>query len=444
MNLNYYLYYFYSIMIKSSKQLGFHKLSTRERIQIIKDFRNLREEDINLLYSDFSSPEKLEIYANRWGENVIGQFSYFPLRIAPNFLIDGKDYFIPMAIEEPSVVAAASYSALLAREGGGFKTEYSGSIMYGQIQLINVKNPEETIKTIVNEKRKLLRIANGQDQKLVSVGGGAKDIDFRPPIKSKKGYHVIIHLIVDVKDIMGANAVNTMVEALSPEIEEITGYEVNLRIISNFTDKRLAKSEAKFPIKMLERDKFSGEEVAERILSAYEFGANDLYRATTHNKGIMNGIDAVLLATGQDFRAVEAGVHSYAARTGYYTSLSTCKREADCLVVELELPMAIGIVGGVKDPMPDLAKKILGVETGEEFAKVLVSVGLAQNFGAIRALSTEGIQKGHMRLHAKQLVKQINAGKFEEKVFKKIIKGPITFDRALKILKDFKKNEKIE
>jgi hydroxymethylglutaryl-CoA reductase len=343
-----------------------------------------------------------------------------------------------MAIEESSVVAAASYAADLAREGGGFETGYTGSIMYGQIQLIDVKNPYEVMKKISDAKYRLLEIANKNDQKLVSVGGGAKDIEFRPFVKSKNDYMVVCHLIVDVKDAMGANAVNTMAELISPEIEEITGYKTNLRIISNLADRRLARAKARFPIKLLEKEGFSGNEVAERILSAYEFAHEDVYRATTHNKGIMNGVDAVLLSTGQDFRAVEAGAHSYAARNVCYKPLTTCRRESEFLVAEIELPMAVGIVGGVKDPKVDLAKKILGVESADGFARVLASVGLAQNFAAVRALATEGIQKGHMRLHAKQIVKQIGAGENEGKVLEELLKGPITFDRATKILEDLK------
>lgn len=417
-------------MNKTSEQSDFHKLSAKERIEIIKDFRRLTDDDVKLLYSDFSSPEELEEYANRWGENVIGKFAYFPLRIAPNFLIDGKDYFVPMAIEEPSVVAAASYAANLARKGGGFKTDYTGSIMRGQIQIIDVKNPYEAMKKILDSKDKLLELANKQDQKLVSVGGGAKDIEIRA-IELKN--MIIADLFVDVKDVMGANAVNTMAEAISPEVEEITGYKTNLRIISNLADRRLAKSKCKIPIKELSREGFSGEEVAERIISAYEFADNDIYRAATHNKGIMNGIDACLLDTGQDFRAVEAGAHVYACKDGRYKPLTKYKIEDDFVVGEIELPMAVGVYGGVRDQKPELAKNILGVKTSDEFARVLASVGLAQNFGALRALATEGIQKGHMRLHAKQIVKQINAGEYESKVLEELIKGPITFDRATKI-----------
>jgi hydroxymethylglutaryl-CoA reductase len=393
----------------TSKQIGFHNLSAQERIEIIKEFRGLREEDVHLLHSDFSSPEELELYSGKWGENVIGRFSYFPLRLAPNFLIDGKDYFIPMAIEEPSVVAAASYAALLARESGGFETDYTGSIMYGQIQLFDVENPERIMEEITTKKDELLKIANSQDQKLLSLGGGAKDMVFRPIIRTGDNHMVICHLMVDVKDVMGANAVNSMLEAISPNIEEITSSKINLRIVSNLADKRLARSKAKFPIDLLAKS------------------------------GFMNGIDAVLLATGQDFRAVEAGAHSYAARTGVYTSLSACEREDEFLIIEIELPMAVGLVGGVKDPKPDLAKKILGVNGSEEFARVLASVGVAQNFGAIRALTTEGIQKGHMRLHAKQIVKQIDAGIYEERLLEELLKGQITFDRATRLLSKLRK-----
>lgn len=451
-------------MIDTSEQPGFHKLSAKERIDIIKEFRGLTDEDVDLLYEDFAPKDlfndrnqwkeytsnKLEEYAKKWGENVIGKFAYFPLRVAPNFLIevkdqDGKnvkkDYFVPMALEEPSVVAAASYAASLARKTGGFETDYTGSIMYGQVQLIDVKDPGGAMRRISEAKDRLLELANKQDQKLVSVGGGARDIEFLPPMKTTKGdYMVVGQLVVDVKDVMGANAVNTMSEAISPVIEEVTGCKTNLRIISNLADKRLAKSRAKFPIKELARENLSGEEVAERILSAYEFADNFTYRAATHNKGIMNGIDAVLLATGQDFRAVEAGAHAYAARNGRYRSLTKYRIEDDFVIGEIELPMAVGVFGGVRDPKPELGKKILGAKSSDEFARDLASVGLAQNFGALRALTTEGIQKGHMRLHAKQIVKQIGAGEYETKVLKELVKGPVTFDRATKILDDLKKN----
>jgi len=426
-------------MNRTSKHPSFHLLTARERIGIIRDAAGLSEEDVNLLYSDFSSAEELEGYARHWGENAIGKFSYFPLRVAPNFLIDGKDYFVPMTIEEPSVVAAASYAASLAREGGGFETGYTGSIMYGQIQLLDVEDPQETMKKISDSKGRLLEIANRQDQKLVSLGGGAKDIEFRASIKTKKGHMVISHLVVDVKDVMGANAVNTMAEAVGSEMEEITGYEANLRIISNLADRRLARSKARFPIERLARKGFGGEKVAERITSAYEFACNDIYRAATHNKGIMNGIDAVLLATGQDWRAVEAGAHAYAARSGQYKPLTSYYVEDGYVVGKIELPMAVGLFGGVNDPKPQLAKKILGVKTSDEFSRVLASVGLAQNFAALRALATEGIQKGHMRLHAKQIVKQLNAGKFEGRVLEELLAGPITFGRATEILENLKK-----
>jgi hydroxymethylglutaryl-CoA reductase len=346
-----------------------------------------------------------------------------------------------MAIEEPSVIAAASKAAGLARKGGGFETDYTGSLMYGQIQLIDVKDPGSAMRKIAEAKDRLLELANKQDQTLVSVGGGAKDIEFLPPWKTKReDYMVVSQLVIDVKDAMGANAVNTMVEAISPEIEEATGCKTNLRIISNLADKRLARAKAKFPIKELAIEGFSGEAVAERILRAYECADNFIYRAATHNKGIMNGIDAVAMATGQDFRALEAGAHTYAARNGQYRSLTTYRIEGDFVVGETELPMAVGTRGGVIDPKPELAKKILGVKSSDEFARVLASVGLAQNFGALNALTKEGIQKGHMKLHAKQLVKQIGAGEYEERVLEELVKGPVTVDRATKILEELKKN----
>jgi hydroxymethylglutaryl-CoA reductase len=447
-------------MNKTSIFPGFHNLTASERIEKIKDFSGLTDKDVDLLYEDFApkdlferfvkkeenpskqwkeyTTKKLEEYATRWGENTIGKFAYLPLRVAPNFLIDDAYRIIPMAIEEPSVVAAASKAAGLAAESGGFETSYTGSLMIGQIQSINVTNPQFAIEKINESKSKLLEIANRQDKTLVSFGGGAKDLEVRH-LKTPGRDMIVTHLIIDVKDAMGANAVNTMVEAVAPEIEEVTGYKTNLKIVSNLADKRLAGAKGRFPIKRLERENFSGEEVANRILSAYEEAYYDEYRAATHNKGIMNGIDALLLPQGQDWRAVEAGAHSYAARNGHYSSLTTCKREGNYLSVEIKLPMAVGVVGGVKDPKVDLCRKILGVKSAEELARTAAAVGVAQNFGAVRALTTEGIQQGHMRLHAKQIVKQIDAGEYADKVLEELVKGPVTYDKAKSILDDLKK-----
>jgi hydroxymethylglutaryl-CoA reductase len=449
-------------MNKTSVFPGFHDLTASERIEKIKGFCGLTDEDVDLLYEEFvprdvferfvkkkenpykqwkeDATKRLEEYAIRWGENTIGKFAPdMPLRIAPNFLIDNVYRVVPMAVEESSIVAAASKIAGLALESGGFETSYTGSLMIGQIQSINVTDPRGTIEKIHESKSKLLEIANSQDKTLVSFGGGAKDLEVRH-FKTPREDMVVTHLIVDVKDAMGANAVNTMVEAVAPEIEKITGYKTNLKIVSNLADKRLAGAKCRIPIKKLERENFSGEEVAERILSAFEEAYYDEYRAATHNKGIMNGIDAVLIPQGQDWRAVEAGAHSYAARSGHYSSLTTCKREGDYLYVEIKLPMAVGVVGGAKDSRIDLYRKILGVKSAEELARTAAAVGLAQNIGAVRALTTEGIQRGHMYLHAKRIVEQIGAGKYASRVLEELEKGPVTYDRAVEILKHLKEN----
>ena len=436
-------------MNKTSTISGFHKMSAAERINVIKDFAELSNLDVNVLYSDFRTIDESEEYASKCGENVIGKFAYFPLRVAPNFKInyvadvetrerETKEYFVPMAIEEPSVVAAASYAAGLIGKEGGFETEYTGPLMIGQIQLVNVDDPMGATTKIYEAQDELLKIANEQDETLVNFGGGAKGIKVRG-LETRRGPMVIAHLIVDTRDAMGANAVNTMAEAVAPKIEDITGYKTNLKILSNLADMRLVKAKGRISIERLAREDFSGDEVAERILDAYEFAWQDPYRAATHNKGIMNGIDAVLLATGQDFRAVEAGAHSYAVKNGKYRSLTTYEKKGNYIVGEIEIPMAVGTVGGVKDPKPDIARKILGSPDACEFGQIIGSVGLAQNFGALRALATEGIQKGHMRLHAKNIVSQIDAGPYADEVLKELVKGKVTVDRAKEILENVKK-----
>jgi hydroxymethylglutaryl-CoA reductase len=416
---------------KSSTVSGFYKLPVEKRLEFVKDFANLESEEIKL----FSSCLDIGI-ADRMIENVLGSFE-IPLGIAVNFQINGKDYIVPMATEESSVVAAASNAAKIARIKGGFKTECTDPLMIGQIQILHMKDVAESAQKIMSKKKEILHLANEQDKVLVKFGGGAKDLEVRI-LDSPIGKMIVTHLIVDVRDAMGANAVNTMCEALAPMLEEITGGKVRLKILSNLADKRIVKAKAIF-----EKEKMGGEQVVDAFLESYNLAAIDPYRAATHNKGIMNGIDSVIIATGNDFRAIEAGAHAYASRNGQYTSLSHYYKDKNGdLVGELELPMAIGIIGGAGNihPKAKLSKKILGIKTAKELADIVVSVGLAQNFAAVFALSTVGIQKGHMSLHAKNIAVMAGAtGTQIDKVANQMIKeGKIKLDRAEEILKDIK------
>jgi hydroxymethylglutaryl-CoA reductase len=372
--------------------------------------------------------------ADRMIENVVGAFP-LPLGIGVNFLINNKDYLIPMAIEEPSVVAAASYAAKMVRDGGGFHTSSTPPVMIGQIQVVGIKDPEAARLQVLKAKAELLKLANDQDPMLASVGGGAKDLDAKI-INTSVGPMLITELHVDCRDAMGANAVNTMAEAIAPTIERITGGRVYLRIISNLATKRLAKAWCTLP-----KEALGGEEVVDGIVNASAFAAADPYRAATHNKGAMNGIIAVILATGNDHRAIEAGAHAYAAINGKYTSLSTWeKNENGDLIGKIELPMAVGLIGGTvrTHPIAKIALKILGVKTANEFAEVLAAVGLAQNLGALRALAHEGIQRGHMSLHARNIA--VAAGAKDELidlVAERMVKErKIRMDRAMELIKE--------
>ena len=416
---------------KSSQISGFYKMPVEKRIEIVKSFSDLNEDEIKL----FSSCLDMGI-ADRMIENVLGTFE-LPLGLAVNFKINDKDYLLPMAIEESSVVAAASNAAKIARINGGFKTECTDPLMIGQIQILHMDDVAGAAKKIMSKKKEILHLANEQDKILVKFGGGAKDIEVRI-LDSPLGKMIVTHLIVDVRDAMGANAVNTMCEALAPMLEEITNGKVRLKILSNLADKRIVKAKAVF-----DKEKMGGEHIVDAFLESYNLAAVDPYRAATHNKGIMNGIDSLIIATGNDFRAIEAGAHAYASRTGQYTSLSHYYKDKNGdLVGELELPMAVGIVGGAGNihPKAKLCKKILGIKTAQELAEVVVSLGLAQNFAAVFALSTVGIQKGHMSLHAKNIAVMAGAqGEEIDKVANQMIKeGKIKLDRAEEILKEIK------
>jgi hydroxymethylglutaryl-CoA reductase len=424
-------------MSGSSSVSGFYKLSPKERLEFVRKFVGLSDEECTLLTNTGSLPLDL---ADRMIENVVGAIP-IPLGIAVNFLINKRDCLIPMAIDEPSVVAAASYAAKMAREGGGFHTSSTPPIMIGQIQTVGVEDPYAAKMRVIEAKEEILKKANAQDPMLVSVGGGARDIDARV-IDTTCGHMLITELHVDCRDAMGANAVNTMAEAVAPMIERITGGRVYLRIISNLATKRLARASCKVPKEIV------GGEVVDGIVNASAFAASDPYRAATHNKGILNGIIAVVIATCNDHRAIEAGAHAYAARNGRYTTLSTWeKNQNGDLVGSIELPMAVGLIGGAvrTHPIARIALKILGVKTANELAEMLAAVGLAQNLGALRALAHEGIQKGHMSLHARNIA--VAAGAKDELidlVAERMVKEhKIRMDRAKELIENYTASRKI-
>lgn len=417
---------------------GFYKLPIKERLEFVRDFADLTDEECALLQSTGSLSLDL---ADRMIENVVGAIP-IPLGIAVNFLINNRDYLIPMAIEEPSVVAAASYAAKMAREGGGFHTSSTQPIMIGQIQTVGIKDPHAAKMRVIQAKEEILKKANDQDPVLVSVGGGAKDLDTKV-IQTTRGSMLITELHVDCRDAMGANAVNTMCEAVAPLIERITGGRVYLRIISNLATKRLARAWCKVP-----KEAVGGEEVVDGIVDAYTFAAADPYRAATHNKGIMNGIIAVIIATCNDHRAIEAGAHAYAVKNGHYTTLSTWEKDENGdLVGSIELPMAVGLIGGAvrTHPIAKIALKILKVKTANEFAEVLAAVGLAQNLGALRALAHEGIQRGHMSLHARNIAIAAGAtGELIDWVAERMVEErKIRMDRAKELIEHYRVSGKI-
>jgi len=423
-------------MSKTSQISGFYKLGPKERVQIVRDFAGLTDEEVTGLQSTGSLPLEL---ADRMIENVVGAIP-IPLGIAVNFLINGKDYLVPMAIEEPSVVAAASHAAKMARAGGGFFTSSTGPVMIGQVQAVGIKDPYGAKMAILAAKDEILKKANEQDPMLVSVGGGAKDLDVKV-IQASTGPMVITELHVDCRDAMGANAVNTMAEAVAPMIERITHGRVYLRIISNLATKRLARAWTVIP-----KEAVGGEEVVDGIVEAYAFAAADPYRATTHNKGILNGIIAVVIATCNDHRAVEAGAHAYAARSSHYSPLSVWEKNEDGdLVGSIELPMAVGIVGGATrvHPAARIALKILGVKTATELSEVLAAVGLAQNLAALRALAQEGIQRGHMSLHARNVAIMAGAtGDLIDLIVERMVEErKVRLDRAKELIEEYKKRK---
>lgn len=416
----------------------FYQMSIQERLQLLQSACALSDEELAV----FSPQGGLSsVQADLMIENVVGVYA-LPLGIAQHFLINGRPVLVPMAVEEPSVVAAASYMAKLTQAGGGFSATAGAQEMIGQLQILQVKDIRAVERALLDAREELLTLAAEADPLLVKVGGGPKDLQVRIIQDSPLGSFLVLHLILDVQDAMGANAVNTALEHISPRVEQITGGRVLLRILSNLADRRLAKASCTVPLEALAFENYKGEEVRDRIVEAWAFAAADPYRAATHNKGIMNGVDAVVIASGNDWRAVEAGAHAYAARSGRYTSLSTWSVDkSGNLRGELEMPMAVGIVGGATrvHPTARTVLKIMNVRKASDLAEIIVSVGLAQNLGALRALATEGIQRGHMALHARQVA--VAAGAPPEKVAalaEQLVKeGNIRVDRAIAILNEW-------
>ena len=401
--------------MKSSSYSGFFKLSMEERLKEVAEFAGLTEEEQAVLRSaDSLDNDK----ADHMIENVIGKFA-LPMGVAINFVINGKDVVIPMVCEEPSVVAACSNAAKMARPSGGFKTSSTGNVMIAQIQVLGTAAPTAARSKILEKKEEIIRICNEKDPVLVSLGGGVKDVEVRI-IETINGAMVIVHLLVDTGDAMGANAVNTMAEAVAPFIEEVTGGIVELRILSNLADHRLVRARATW-----KKEDIGGEEVVEKMLSAYAFAEADPYRAATNNKGIMNGIVPVVIATGNDTRAIESGAHAYAARSGRYTSMTTWEKDENGdLVGSIEMPMAVGLVGGATKihPAAKAAVRILGVKTASELGQIIACAGLANNMAAMKALATEGIQRGHMSLHARNLANTVGAkGEILEKIVAQMV-----------------------
>ena len=428
------------LIMTTSRIPGFYNLTLEERRAKLADASPLSPGELIRL----TSPLAPDI-ASHMVENALGTFS-LPLGIALNFMVNGRDVLVPMVIEEPSVIAGASFTAKLARANGGFTATSTEPLMIGQLQVLDVEELNKAAERVLANKAELLTYVDAAESSLKSRGGGARDLEVRLIEESPIGKFLVIHLIYDVRDAMGANAVNTACERLAPKIEEITGGRVHLKILSNLTDKRMAKATCVIPVNGLAfvaQDgilRYSGEAVRDGIIAAYAFAAADPYRAATHNKGIMNGIDPVVIATGNDWRAIEAGAHAYAARAGKYTSLSIWSKDNDGnLVGELEMPLAVGIVGGATKvhPAAQAAVKLMNVKSAGELAEIIVSVGLAQNMAALRALATEGIQRGHMSLHARQVAIAAGAsGELIEKVASQMAAERIVrIERAKEILK---------
>jgi hydroxymethylglutaryl-CoA reductase len=427
---------------QSSRLPGFYNLSLEARQAEILRQGDLTQEELSAMTGETGLNAD---QAAHMIENVIGVHS-LPLGLALNFIVNERQVLVPMAIEEPSVVAGASFMAKLAREGGGFTAHTTEPEMIGQMQVLDLVDLQSARQSLLDQKERLLAEAAQVDPLLQKLGGGPRDLEVRLIERSPIGSFLVLHLIYDVRDAMGANAVNTATERLAPLVESITGGRVHLRILSNLADRRLAQASCTIPLAELAFGEFSAEEVRQGVIAAWAFAAVDPYRAATHNKGIMNGVDAVVIATGNDWRAIEAGAHAYAVKNGQYTSLSTWGQDDQGnLVGTLEMPMAVGIVGGATKvhPTARAALKLMGVQTASELAEIIVSVGLAQNLAALRALATEGIQRGHMSLHARQVAVAAGAqGKMITRLAEQLVsEKTVRIDRAEEILNQWNSAE---
>ena len=421
----------------TSRLAGFHKLPLEERqSQIARMFRLSAEEEAAL-----NGESALDIgVANQMIENAVGTFS-LPLGLGLNMRVNGRDVIVPMAVEEPSVVAAVSFAAKIVREAGGFSAEADDSLMIAQIQVTRYGDPEIARARLLAAKDHLLALANSFHPQMERRGGGAKDVEVRvlPAPEGPRGEPLlVVHVLIDTQDAMGANLINTVAEGVAPLVEQVTGGRVYLRILSNLCDRRLARSSCRIPVPLLADFEMPGEEIAEGVAQASRFANADPYRAATHNKGVMNGIDAAAIATGQDWRAIEAGAHAFACRDGRYRPLSTWELEEGHLVGRIELPLAVGTVGGPirVHPSVQVALKVLRATSAQELAMIFASVGLAQNFAALRALGSVGIQKGHMALHARCVAVTAGArGVWVERIANLLVKaGHVKVEKAKEIL----------
>ncbi len=425
-----------TIGMKSSRLPGFYKLGMAERVAVVAEWAGLSDDEAAVLAGQGLTPGQ----ADHMIENALGTYA-LPLGVAANFLINGRDYLIPMTVEEPSVLAAVSHAAKLIRAGGGFAAEASEPVMIGQIQVLDLDDLAAATLALEAHRTELMALADSCSRSIVKRGGGSRDIELRPFPDTPVGPMLVIHLLYDTRDAMGANAINTAVEAIAPRVAELTGGRVNLRILSNLSDRRTATARCTIPAAELEHPDIPGREVAGFIAEANAFAVVDPWRAATHNKGIMNGIDAVCIATGNDWRAIEAGAHAYAARDGQYRSLTDWHVDDNGdLCGEMTLPLAVGTVGGATKvhPTAQVAMKILAVESAGELAGVMACVGLAQNLAAIKALATHGIQKGHMRLHARQIALAAGAtdGQVQHIADQLVSEGNIRVERARELIRN--------
>lgn len=420
----------------------FYQQNLSERLATLAANSDLTPEDLNAYQKNGGLNTET---ANAMVENVVGLYS-LPLGIAQNFVVNGRNVLVPMVIEEPSVIAGVSFMAKLAKASGGFEAGMTSQEMIGQLQVLDLPDPQATAENVLSHKDELLQAVSNFHPSIQKYGGGPRDLQTCVLPNTEVGAMLIIHLIVDVRDAMGANIINSMLEFLAPKIEDLTGGRVHLRILSNLTDRRLAWARVRVACQELEFGDYSSDKVRDGILEAWAFAEADPYRAATHNKGVMNGIDAVVLATANDWRAVEAGAHAYAARTGQYRSLTRwSKAENGDLLGFIELPMALGIVGGATKVHPTAKAnlKLMGVKSVEELGGIVAAVGLAQNLAALRALATEGIQKGHMSLHARQVA--LSAGAKPEQAeaiaSQLVVENNIKIARALEILAQWNGNK---